>query len=122
MCLIVSGKMPTGKRPPRKKPTRKLPPGNMPPGKSPLGKLPLRRKNVPQENCPTGNCSPPQKKKIINFFTKFLLLLKIILRLFLLKLFMATSNPATFIIDLLLAVVNGMNYCHKKLLFRCCGR
>ena len=63
-------------------------------------------KYAPKENCPPKSC-----------FTRFVLLLTI---------FIATSfrgvsrTPKTSVIDLFVKVANGINYCQKELLFRCC--
>ena len=101
-------KLNTLKRCPEKCPHEKSPPENCP--LTPEKMLP--RKIAPRITAPRQ-----KKKKFIAF--------DIILRLFLLKIFIVTSfrgasrTPATSIIDLLVTVVNGINYCHKKLLFRC---
>ena len=93
-------------------------PGKKPPRKLPPGKLP--QKICPQGNCPQDKCPPGEK------FYQIFVAFDIILRLFLLKLFKLTSfrnvsrTPATSIVYLLVTVVNGIDYCHKKLLFRCC--
>ena len=68
------------------------------------------RKYTPHENYPPWHLPPPSLEK----------LLYIIIRLFLLKLFIVTSfrgvsrTPATSIKDLLVTVVNASNKCHKK--------
>ena len=129
---MVFGKMPPGKKSTRKKDPekiapQKISPGNIPPGKMCPGKLPPRRMLPPKfAPPPTPNNSPPPppKKKGL---TRFLLLLTLSYRCsFFLQIFMVTSfrgesrSPATSIIDLLVTVVNDINYCHKNLLFRGC--
>ena len=90
---------------PGKLPLGKCHPGKMPPGKLPPGQL-------------------PHEKLFYLIFVAF----DIILRLSLSKLFIVTSfrgvsrNPSTSIIDFLVTVVNGISWCNKKLLFRCCDR
>ena len=97
-------KCPPWKKTPAKSLQENCPPENYP------------RKYVPREIAHRINV--PQEKN----FTRFLLLL----RLFLLKLFKLTSfrnvsrTPATSIVHLLVTVVNSIDYCHKKLLFRSC--
>ena len=80
------------------------------------------RKNAPGKKAPQKRAPRklPSRKIVLLNFVAF----DIILRLFL---YVVTSfrgasrTPATSIIDLLVTIANGMNECHKKLLFRCCG-
>ena len=88
--------------PGRLSPPEKLPPGKLPPRKLSPEKM-SRRKIAP------GKMTPK------NCFTSFLVVVDIILKLFIFKLFIVTSfrgvsiTPATFIMDFLLGLADGIN-------------
>ena len=111
------------KSPPEKSPRENCPPKNYPPELWAPGKLPLGKCHpgkMPPGKLPPGQL--PHEKLFYLIFVAF----DIILRLSLSKLFIVTSfrgvsrNPSTSIIDFLVTVVNGISWCNKKLLFRCC--
>ena len=95
--------MSIGKKAPRKKAPEKIAPGKLTPGNM-----------SPQENGPPVKC-PPEKFPTEKLFYYIFVSFGIILRLFLLKLFIVTSfrgvsrTPATSIIGLRVTVVNGIN-------------
>ena len=91
------------------------------------------RKNAPGKKAPRKYPPPPPHRKTVfraiaprKSVTKFLFLLTLSYGCSFSNLFIVTSfrgvsrTPATCVIDLLVTVVNDINYCHKKLQFRCC--
>ena len=84
-----------------------------------FGKCP--GKKAPQKTAPEKIA--PQKIVLLDFCYFWHYLPVVPFKNFIVTNFRGVSRtPATSIIDLLVTVVNGINYCRKKLLCRCCRR
>ena len=113
----VSGKIPPGRKATRKKAPEKMAPWkitpeNMTPRKFALGKLPPGK-------MPPRKIAP--RKIVLLDFCWFWHYLTVVPFKTCYSFRDVSRTPATSIIDLLVTVVNSINYCPKKLLFRCCG-
>ena len=84
-----------------------------------MGVRKMPREKSPTENSFRENC-PPQKIVLLDFCYFWHYLPVAPFKNFIVTNFRGVSRtPATSIIDFLVTVVNGINYCRKKLLFRC---